>query len=249
MNTWVKEQRHGNEKLASQLGQQKDKIFELEQSNRSLSDDNGRLRSQNSGLRKSIDERKSEKEKFEKQRIHMAELQVNIRELQGKLQNMEETLQQERLEKNEQMNELQVRNKSNVDTIQQLHQQLSDLNKENLRQRTLLERQSASRKNLQAQLRSKENDFELLNRSYNELESTSYQSRGSYGPTTKSSKVASMLEKELDKSQKDNYKDKNYWKERVGQLSSKLKNNEEYWANRLRTQDLNNKEFESDSDF
>eukprot|EP00111_Clytia_hemisphaerica_P005741 TCONS_00016645-protein len=249
MNTWVKEQRHGNEKLASQLGQQKDKIFELEQSNRSLSDDNGRLRNQNSGLRKSIDERKSEKEKFEKQRIHMAELQVNIRELQGKLQNMEETLQQERLEKNEQMNELQVRNKSNVDTIQQLHQQLSDLNKENLRQRTLLEKQSASRKNLQAQLRSKENDFELLNRSYNELESTSYQSRGSYGPTTKSSKVASMLEKELDKSQKDNYKDKNYWKERVGQLSSKLKNNEEYWANRLRTQDLNNKEFESDSDF
>jgi len=252
MNTWVKEQRQGNEKIANKMGYLNDKISTLEKRNAKLMEENKHIKKDLHNYKMTLDDRKIEVERLQKQRSQATEQELELRESNNKIKTLEEMLGKEQAEIKSLSQQYQERHRLHVDTIQQLHKQLSDMNSENLRQRALLESQTFSRKNLQARLKSKENDIELLkddiNRSISngdEFDSSNLTSRintDSSIPTRMSSgrpllsdSVSTLLAKEIERSgmTSEEALDKSYWVQRVGDLSEQLQRSSEYWSQKL----------------
>ncbi|XP_057291270.1 227 kDa spindle- and centromere-associated protein-like [Hydractinia symbiolongicarpus] len=239
MNTWVKEQRHGNDRIASKMSKQNERINQLESSNRQLKGENDRLRQDTEKFKHSLDGKKSELERLKKQTSHSAHNQAVTQQLKTRVKELEDAVDKEKREKENNVNELRDRLKTNVETIQQLHKQLSELNKENIRQRALLDRQSLSRKSLHAQLKSKENDIELLredlNKSLQERNLAVEVKPRRMPPLAKPDNISALLNQELERAgaSSEDALDKSYWINRVGELSVQLQQSSDYWTRKL----------------
>uniref|UniRef100_H2Y913 Uncharacterized protein n=1 Tax=Ciona savignyi TaxID=51511 RepID=H2Y913_CIOSA len=79
-----------------------------------------------------------------------------IIQLRNRLKETEHDQESNLREKNAAVEDLHRRLKQNVECIQQLNHQLNNLNKENIRQRSLVEQEISSRKSLELQLEAKE---------------------------------------------------------------------------------------------
>jgi len=254
VNTWVQEQREGNSKIAAKLRDQNSSIASLEAEKEVLSESNERLKETNERLRMELEEKRIECEKNQAIRSHSAQQQVIIQQLRNRLNDIETELDSERGNRSATIDDLHNRLKVNVDTVQQLHTQLNQMSKENLRQRALLDREVAARKRLQMQLRVREQNIDSLkseldtsksserefrkNDSYGLID-TSYgnnNERSYSGPANRREKLGTAVTKELEKAGVSSPEalDKSYWIQRVGELSIQLQQSSEYWSQKVR---------------
>ncbi|XP_065675008.1 golgin subfamily B member 1 isoform X13 [Hydra vulgaris] len=106
-------------------------------------------------------------------RSYINEQEETISQLRTEVRELKTALINERNIRSHTIDDLQKRIKMYLETIQQLHKQLSDLSAENFRQKELLDWQAYSRKNLHDQLKTQEKDLsslrENLNRSFEEI--------------------------------------------------------------------------------
>ncbi|KAJ7374584.1 hypothetical protein OS493_004922 [Desmophyllum pertusum] len=200
---------------------------------------------------------------------HSAQQQVLLHQLRNRLQEYENDQNTEAMSKAHAIEDLHGRLKTNVESIQQLNQQLNSLNKENLRQRHIIDREAAARKSLQLQLESRDQTVMALKaqvESYkfaevphrdtdnimdayglNGLNDSAYSSidKGLQKPAQKD-KMRSIMRKEMDKAgvKDPQVLDKSYWIQRVGELSIQLQQSSEYWAQKVRdlTTQMDNEE-------
>ncbi|XP_065675011.1 golgin subfamily B member 1 isoform X16 [Hydra vulgaris] len=107
------------------------------------------------------------------ERSYINEQEETISQLRTEVRELKTALINERNIRSHTIDDLQKRIKMYLETIQQLHKQLSDLSAENFRQKELLDWQAYSRKNLHDQLKTQEKDLsslrENLNRSFEEI--------------------------------------------------------------------------------
>lgn len=152
--------------------------------------------------------------------------------------------------------DLHSRLKNNVETIQQLNQQLNSLNKENLRQRHIIDREASARKGLQLQLESRDQTIMALKSQVESYKFADVPHRDTdnimdaYGlndsayssldkglqKSAQKDKMRSAMRKEMDKAGVNDPQvlDKSYWIQRVGELSIQLQQSSEYWAQKVR---------------
>ncbi|XP_015780773.1 PREDICTED: polyamine-modulated factor 1-binding protein 1-like isoform X1 [Acropora digitifera] len=162
VNSWVKEQKQGNERLAGRLREQEARISSLQSEKERLLESNESLKKESSIVKTELDERRMDSERLKALQSHSAQQQVLLHQLRNRLQEFENDQDTEAMSKAQTIEDLHSRLKNNVETIQQLNQQLNSLNKENLRQRHIIDREASARKGLQLQLDSRDQTIMAL---------------------------------------------------------------------------------------
>ncbi|EDO49210.1 predicted protein [Nematostella vectensis] len=239
VNSWVQEQKHGNDRLAGKLREQSAQITALQGEKDRLSDTTSALQKENAALKSELEERRLEGERLKSLQSHSAQQQVLLHQLRNRLSDFENEQDADAANKAHTIDDLHERLKVNVDTIQQLNQQLSALNKDNLRQRHLLDRESAMRKSLQMQVEARDQtiqalkaqsdskrfsdipirDTELISDNFH-VNGDSYIDKGLSKPVQKD-KIRSIMKKEIEKAGVNDPQvlDKSYWIQRVGEIN------------------------------
>uniref|UniRef100_H2XQH8 Uncharacterized protein n=2 Tax=Ciona intestinalis TaxID=7719 RepID=H2XQH8_CIOIN len=141
-----------------------------------------------------------------------------ILQLRNRLKATEEDQEVALRDKNSSLEDLHRRLKQNVDCIQQLNHQLNNLNKENIRQRSLVEQELSARKSLQLQLEAKEQTIMGLRA---QIEARSFTS-----PARDSSHVPNF-DRSLRSSSRNGLtlqlqQSSSYWSDKVKDLSAQL---------------------------
>jgi len=269
VNSWVKEQKQGNERLAGRLREQEGRITSLQSEKERLAESTDTLKKENAIIKSELEERRMDSERLKALQSHSSQQQVLLHQLRNRLQEYESDQNTEALSKAHAIEDLHGRLKANVESIQQLNQQLNSLNKENLRQRHIIDREAAARKSLQLQLESRDQTIMALKaqvESYkfaevphrdtdnimdayglNGLNDSAYSSLDKgLQKSGQKDKMRSIMRKEMDKAgvRDPQVLDKSYWIKRVGELSIQLQQSSEYWAQKVRdlTAQMDNEE-------
>merc|ERR1712226_1239719 len=143
----VQEQKQANEKLASKIREQSRAIV-------ALSAEKEHLGEQAERYQRNYEEAASDLE-YKKLENLSAQQQVMLEQMKARLEDHETEQAEELNEKTGVIEDLHARLKSNVHTIQQLNQQLNNLNKENLRLKSSLDKELSDKNMLQYQLETK----------------------------------------------------------------------------------------------
>lgn len=128
--------------------------------------------------------------------------------------------------------DLHNRLKLNIDNIQQLNTQLNSLQKDNQRLRSDLEREIGTRQTLELQIESKE---QTINSLKTQLEAKKHLLIEHSSPLKDPDRATRAAYKKVMEDGGDpNSLDKNYWIQRVGELSIQLQQSSEYWSDKVR---------------
>jgi len=243
VNTWVREQKGANEKLGNKIREQSKAIVQLSSEKDGTQEQSDLVSKENKKLLQELDERRIDYDKFKALQSHSAHQQVLLHQLRNRLEEHENEQDMELKEKLTTIEDLHVRLKNNVDSVQQLNQQLSNLQKENLKSRADLERELATRQTLQLQVESKDQVISTLKA---QLEAKGVKAIITETPTSSPRKVShspsreplsrSLLGTALEETAASDQPDldKNYWISRVGELSVQLQQSSEYWSDKVR---------------
>lgn len=256
VSSWVKEQKEGNERLAGRLREQDGRISALQLEKEQLAESTESLKKENAAMKTELEERRVDSERLKSLQSHSAQQQVLLHQLRNRLQEYETDQNTEAMSKAHAIEDLHGRLKSNVESIQQLNQQLNSLNKENLRQRHIIDREAAARKSLQLQLESRDQAVMALKAQIESYKFAEVPHRDTdhiidaYGlndsayssidkglqKSAQKDKVRSIMRKEMEKAgvKDPQILDKSYWIQRVGELSIQLQQSSEYWAQKVR---------------
>ncbi|XP_062613772.1 golgin subfamily A member 5-like isoform X2 [Saccostrea cucullata] len=237
VNTWVQEQK-----------EQSKAIMTLTSEKEQLLDQVAQLQKQSNKMKIELEERRDESDRFKALQNHSSHQQVILNQLRSRLEDHEHDQDQEVQSKIATIEDLHSRLKLNIDNIQQLNQQLSTLQKENHRLRNDLDREISSRQTLELQVESKDQTISSLKSQLDAkrhlLIENSSPLKDFDKPDDKKDKIlrGGVIDKQRaygkgleDAGISDPHAlDKNYWIQRVGELSIQLQQSSEYWADKVR---------------
>lgn len=236
------------------------KIKEQSHTIQTLTAEKEKLQEENKGLMDNVETLKTEREELLLAAEHLrtvenqsAHQQALLAQMKSRLEEQEFSEDKELTEKQATIEDLHLRLKANVSSIQQLNEQLNSLNRENIRIRSELERERSANQTLHLELESKEEIISNLKSKFdtNRFPPQSIPNNGSPPRAGLSdSAYASVLERGLSRSLlKDTVKgsligsentadpdalDKSYWIQRVGELSVQLQQSSDYWSDKVR---------------
>merc|ERR1712226_1078969 len=151
----VQEQKQANEKLASKIREQSRAIVALSAEKEHLGEQAERYQRNYEVAASDLEDKKLEVAKYKELQNHSTQQQVMLEQMKARLEDHETEQAEELNEKTGVIEDLHARLKSNVHTIQQLNQQLNNLNKENLRLKSSLDKEPSDKNMLQYQLETK----------------------------------------------------------------------------------------------
>jgi chromosome segregation ATPase len=234
--------KQANEKLASKIREQSRAIIALTAEKDHLQDQLERYQRNYENSQADLEDKKLEIAKYKELQAHSAQQQVMLEQMRVRLEDHESEQAEELHEKGNVINDLHARLKSNVTTIQQLNNQLNNMNKDNLKMKSALDKELSERNMLQYQLETKSSTINELRSQLDSLKLKQlYPSAHDSGSKSSRRVDKNLVGRELEKAgvADPNDLDKSYWISRVGELSVQLQQSTDYWKNKLREVQVN----------
>ncbi|ELT95079.1 hypothetical protein CAPTEDRAFT_224432 [Capitella teleta] len=224
VNTWVREQKQANEKLGKKIREQSKAIMALSAEKDNLSEQLELVVKENKRLVTELDEKRLDYDKFRSLQNHSAHQQVLLHQLRNRLEEYEDEQDKDVKDKLTTIEDLHSRLKTNVENVQQLHSKVSQLERENSRIRGDLERENGAMQTLQLQLESKEQVISSLRA---QLDSRAVGSRAlAMDKAVSKIDAGSLTNLKQPGTENRQEFDKNYWMQRVEELSVQLQRSE-----------------------
>ncbi|KAK6491012.1 early endosome antigen 1-like [Huso huso] len=258
VNRWIKEQKIASDNLGAKIKEQNKLLAIVSAEKDHLQETKEALESELKNLKAEMEENKVEKERLKTQQNNSVNQQVLLNQLRDRLELQEHEQESLMAQKLSTIEEMHSRLKANIESIQQLNQQLNTLSKENLHQRKLLEKEQAKRKQLELQLKTC-NQISFSPRApletrqeqkhhLSQLEPPHQEARSSDPDaishlyhvlekepfrTSDRERTETLTRRDLEEPWIRDSLDKSYWIQRVGELSAQLQESTEYWSEKM----------------